>query len=179
MVQIAAHELGLAVDDPARPLTLTGGLTFGGGPGNNYTSHGIAQVPSVRCEPAPGTAALVDRASAGTPPSTRSGVYASRPPRGRRRAVRLAQRPDRGRCAARSARSTQTATGRRAGRDLHRDLRPRRRRRNVGIVACRTAADARAWGNVTDADTLAQLCVEEGIGRTGVLAEDGVLVLDD
>ena len=43
VVQMAAHELGLAVDDPDRPLTLTGGLTFGGGPGNNYTSHGIAQ----------------------------------------------------------------------------------------------------------------------------------------
>ena len=39
-VQITAAELGLAVDDPDRPLTLTGGLTFGGGPGNNYTSHG-------------------------------------------------------------------------------------------------------------------------------------------
>ena len=42
VVQMAAAELGLAVDDPDRPLTLTGGLTFGGGPGNNYTSHGIA-----------------------------------------------------------------------------------------------------------------------------------------
>ena len=42
-VQIAARELGLASDDPTRPLTLTGGLTFGGGPGNNYTAHGIAQ----------------------------------------------------------------------------------------------------------------------------------------
>jgi acetyl-CoA C-acetyltransferase len=48
-----------------------------------------------------------------------------------------------------------------------------------GIVACRTAADARAWGNITDADTLAQLCVEEGVGRTGVLSADGALVLDD
>ena len=40
-VQIAADELGL---DPAgdRALTLTGGLTFAGGPGNNYASHGIA-----------------------------------------------------------------------------------------------------------------------------------------
>ena len=43
VVQMAAAELGLAVDDPSRPLTLTGGLTFGGGPGNNYTSHGIAR----------------------------------------------------------------------------------------------------------------------------------------
>jgi acetyl-CoA C-acetyltransferase len=41
-VQIAAHELGLAIDDRSRPLTLTGGLTFAGGPGNNYASHAIA-----------------------------------------------------------------------------------------------------------------------------------------
>ena len=41
-VQIAARELGLAIDDPARPLTVTGGLTFAGGPGNNYAGHAIA-----------------------------------------------------------------------------------------------------------------------------------------
>ena len=31
-VQIAAKELGLATDEPGRPLTVTGGLTFAGGP---------------------------------------------------------------------------------------------------------------------------------------------------
>src|ERR1700677_1880387 len=36
VVQMAAHELGLAGDDPGRPLTLTGGLTFGRGPGHKY-----------------------------------------------------------------------------------------------------------------------------------------------
>ena len=41
-VQIAARELGLSIDDPARPVTVTGGLTFAGGPGNNYTGHSIA-----------------------------------------------------------------------------------------------------------------------------------------
>ncbi|MFH5210840.1 crotonase/enoyl-CoA hydratase family protein [Antrihabitans sp. NCIMB 15449] len=41
-VQIAARELGLDADDPTRPLTVTGGLTFGGGPGNNYGSHAVA-----------------------------------------------------------------------------------------------------------------------------------------
>jgi acetyl-CoA C-acetyltransferase len=40
-VQIAARELALA-DDPDVPLTLTGGLTFAGGPGNNYVCHGLA-----------------------------------------------------------------------------------------------------------------------------------------
>jgi acetyl-CoA C-acetyltransferase len=40
-VQIAAAELGVVSTDE-RPLTLTGGLTFAGGPGNNYSSHSIA-----------------------------------------------------------------------------------------------------------------------------------------
>ena len=38
-VQIAARELGLGVD---RDLTVTGGMSFAGGPWNNYTMHGIA-----------------------------------------------------------------------------------------------------------------------------------------
>ncbi|MFQ6329480.1 thiolase C-terminal domain-containing protein [Nocardia sp. CWNU-33] len=40
-VQVAAEALGLPIDDPARPLSVTGGLTFGGGPGNNYTTHAL------------------------------------------------------------------------------------------------------------------------------------------
>ena len=51
-VQIGAAELGLPLADPARPLTVTGGLTFGGGPGNNYASHGVATlVPLLRRAP--------------------------------------------------------------------------------------------------------------------------------
>ncbi|WP_278315348.1 type II toxin-antitoxin system Rv0910 family toxin [Lolliginicoccus levis] len=40
----AARELGLDPADPARPLTCTGGLTFAGGPLNNYATHGLAGV---------------------------------------------------------------------------------------------------------------------------------------
>ena len=40
-VFIAKRMLALAEDDP-RPLTLTGGLGFFGGPGNNYSLHAIA-----------------------------------------------------------------------------------------------------------------------------------------
>ncbi|MGW0179962.1 acetyl-CoA acetyltransferase [Nocardia sp. NPDC003345] len=46
-VQVGAAALGLPIDDPARPLTVTGGLTFGGGPGNNYSTHGIATMAEV------------------------------------------------------------------------------------------------------------------------------------
>lgn len=56
-VQISAHALGLPTDDPARPLTLTGGLTFAGGPGNNYSSHGVAAAVG-RLREDPGATAL-------------------------------------------------------------------------------------------------------------------------
>lgn len=40
-VQVAINELGL---DASKPLTVTGGLTFGGGPLNNYVMHSIAKM---------------------------------------------------------------------------------------------------------------------------------------
>ncbi|WP_457553760.1 hypothetical protein [Desulfobacula sp.] len=40
-VSIAKKMIGIKEDDP-RPLTLTGGLGFFGGPGNNYSLHGVA-----------------------------------------------------------------------------------------------------------------------------------------
>ena len=40
-VEIACNEIGLAEDDP-RGLTVTGGLPYFGGPGNNYVTHAIA-----------------------------------------------------------------------------------------------------------------------------------------
>lgn len=40
-VEIGAEELGLSLDDP-RGLTITGGLPYMGGPGNNYVMHSVA-----------------------------------------------------------------------------------------------------------------------------------------
>jgi acetyl-CoA C-acetyltransferase len=42
-VQIACREMNLPQDDP-RGLTVTGGLPYFGGPGNNYVTHAIAQM---------------------------------------------------------------------------------------------------------------------------------------
>ncbi len=175
VVQMAAAELGLAPDDPGRPLTLTGGLTFAGGPGNNYTSHGIARaVTAVRA--APGTAALVT--GLGWYATKHSvGVYASRPP-DHGGAQPFAWRDVQAevdalpRCRVDSEASgkvrveTYTVT-------FDRDGAPER-----GILACRTAEGSRAWGTIADNDTLHELCAEEGVGRTGVLAGDGALSLD-
>ena len=175
VVQMAATELGLTVDDPDRPLTLTGGLTFGGGPGNNYTAHGIARaVRALRA--APGTAALVT--ALGWYATKHSlGVYASRPPAhgGSEPFAWRDLQPEVDalpQCAVDPGATgpvrveTYTVTFDREGG-------PER-----GILACRTPDGSRAWGNVTDRDTLALLCTEEGIGRPGVLGTDGTLALD-
>jgi acetyl-CoA C-acetyltransferase len=51
-VQIAARELGLRPEDDSRAFTVTGGLTFAGGPGNNYASHALATlVGTLRDDP--------------------------------------------------------------------------------------------------------------------------------
>jgi acetyl-CoA C-acetyltransferase len=41
-VQVAARELGVDLEDDARPPTVTGGLTFAGGPANAYVVHSLA-----------------------------------------------------------------------------------------------------------------------------------------
>lgn len=56
-VEMACEMLGLAEDDP-RGLTLTGGLPYAGGPGNNYTLHALATL-MLRLRAAPGKVGLV------------------------------------------------------------------------------------------------------------------------
>ncbi|MQA06966.1 MAG: acetyl-CoA acetyltransferase [Pseudonocardiaceae bacterium] len=41
-VQIAGRELGIDLRDATREPTVTGGLTFAGGPGSNYVTHALA-----------------------------------------------------------------------------------------------------------------------------------------
>src|SRR5690606_28622710 len=68
--------LGLDIDDP-RGLTLTGGLPFFGGPGNNYSMHAIAEaVARVRANP--GKYALVG-ANGGFLSTHAVGVYSTKP----------------------------------------------------------------------------------------------------
>lgn len=50
-VQMGRDALGISEDDP-RPLTLTGGLSYFGGPGNNYVCHAIiSAVEQIRQKP--------------------------------------------------------------------------------------------------------------------------------
>ena len=74
-VQIAAQEIGLGLD---RPLTVTGGLSFAGGPWNNYVSHSIAtMVGLLRGDP--GALGLVT-ANGGYVTKHALGLYSTEPP---------------------------------------------------------------------------------------------------
>ncbi|MGV0793709.1 acetyl-CoA acetyltransferase [Mycolicibacterium sp. XJ1819] len=77
-VQVAAGELGLSLDDPARPLTVTGGLTFAGGPWNNYVTHSIATMAELLVA-SPGTRGLIS-ANGGYLTKHSFGVYGTAPP---------------------------------------------------------------------------------------------------
>lgn len=77
-VQIAATELGLPVDDSSRPLTVTGGLTFAGGPWSNYVTHSIATMAELLTAN-PGRRGLIS-ANGGYLTKHSFGVYGTEPP---------------------------------------------------------------------------------------------------
>ncbi len=76
-VEIAADALGLAHDDP-RGLTVTGGLPFFGGPGNNYSLHAIAEMVA-RLRGKPGEAGMVT-ANGWYLTKHSVGIYSASPP---------------------------------------------------------------------------------------------------
>jgi acetyl-CoA C-acetyltransferase len=72
----AMDALGLRADDPRR-LTLTGGLPYFGGPGNNYSLHALVEVVQ-RCRAEPGSLGLVG-ANGGLMSVHAVGVYSTTP----------------------------------------------------------------------------------------------------
>jgi acetyl-CoA C-acetyltransferase len=75
-VSNVADGLGLAADDP-RGLTVTGGLPFFGGAGNNYSMHAIAEAVQ-RARSTPGSYVLVG-ANGGVMSKYSVGVYSTEP----------------------------------------------------------------------------------------------------
>ncbi|MFE9322546.1 acetyl-CoA acetyltransferase [Nocardia sp. NPDC052278] len=75
-VSAICDDLGLTADDP-RGLTVTGGLPFFGGAGNNYSMHAVAETVA-RLRSAPGTYGLVG-ANGGTLSKYSAAVYSTVP----------------------------------------------------------------------------------------------------
>jgi len=76
-VELACESLGISETDP-RGLTVTGGLPYFGGPGNNYTLHAIASMADV-LRTSPGANGLVT-ANGWYLTKHAAGVYSSAPP---------------------------------------------------------------------------------------------------
>jgi acetyl-CoA C-acetyltransferase len=78
-VEIGAESLGVDIDDP-RGLTVTGGLPYFGGPGNNYAMHSIATMME-RVRARPGSFGLTT-ANGWYLTKQSVGVYSTSPPTG-------------------------------------------------------------------------------------------------
>lgn len=76
-VQIACDEMGIMPDDP-RGLTVTGGLPYFGGPGNNYVTHSIAEMMN-KVRENPGSKGLVT-ANGNYVTKQSAGIYSTTPP---------------------------------------------------------------------------------------------------
>lgn len=165
-VQVAATELGIP---SATPLTVTGGLTFMGGPLNNYAMHGIATMAEL-LRSAPGATGLCT-AQGGNLYKHAHGIYSSAPPEGAFEFVDLQEELDRidGRECLASHRGEVTVESYTA---MFREERPA-----IGHFACLTPDGARVWANSEDPDLLQAMTSEEFCGRTATLdAEGGIKI---
>lgn len=77
-VQLGAKSLGINPYDETRPLTQTGGLSFAGGPWNEYVMHAIATMVSTLRDD-PGSLGLV-WANGGFVTKHAFGIYSTEPP---------------------------------------------------------------------------------------------------
>jgi acetyl-CoA C-acetyltransferase len=167
-VQVAMRALHLAADDP-RPLTVTGGLGFAGGPVNNYPTHAIARMVEVlRADPdAFGcTTALgwyISKHATGvwsaTPPA--NGFRLVDPAASQAKVDALPSREGAGLIdGAMTLEATSVA--------VERDGSP-----SLGIVTGLTGDGRRVLANIRDHDTLLALMAEAHEGRTARITNDG------
>jgi len=166
VVQMAARELGLPLDGDIERLTLTGGLTFGGGPGNNYASHGIASLAqALRRRPgavgmATGLGWFATKHAVG--------LYSTEPPETGFRSENVQAEVDQLEKWHEDPEPSGPADVETFTVLYDREGEPER-----GIVACKTSPGRRAWANVTDPEGLSALTTSEQPGWSGTLRADG------
>jgi acetyl-CoA C-acetyltransferase len=165
-VQIAARELGLALDDPGRSLTVTGGLGFAGGPGNTYVSQSIAAMAE-RLRADPGSLGLVT--GLGWYCTKHAvGVWSTTPPASGFRHESPQDAVDAGPQRTPAADFEGDATI-----ESYTVVHDREGEPELAIVALLTPDEHRTWGNISDGDDMRSLMAEEGCGRKARLGAGG------
>ncbi len=170
-VQLAMDSIGLR--GPAggdhRALTVTGGLAYAGGPGNNYVTHSIAAMVDA-CRRDPGSIGLVTGLGWYVTKHS-AGLYSSRPPRDGFRAVdpattqaKVDQQPRREPAGLVDGTATVEATS----IAFDHDGSP-----TIAIVSALLTDGRRALANSTDRDLMAAMVADAWEGRTVTLRTDG------
>jgi acetyl-CoA C-acetyltransferase len=152
-----------------RPFTLTGGLSFHGGPGNNYVAHSVAAMVEA-CRADPGSLGLTTGVGWYLTKHS-AGLWSTEPPaEGYRRLdpaatqARVDATPRREPSGPWAGPATVEATA----VTFERDGTPA-----LGLVAALTPDGRRALANCHDAATLTAMTTEEWAGRQVELATDG------
>ncbi|HEX6238887.1 MAG TPA: acetyl-CoA acetyltransferase [Acidimicrobiales bacterium] len=167
-VEIAADEIGLGL---GRQLTVTGGLSFAGGPWNNYVTHALATMCQVLRED-PGALGLVT-ANGGYVTKHALGLYSTEPPPDGFRVGDVQATVDR--FARRDVAETHEGPATIEAWAVEHDRAGEPRR---AIAACLTDRGHRCWATTGDPAALAELrSGAEQIGRTVKVDADGTLLL--
>lgn len=166
-VQVAAHEIGI---DPARDLTVTGGLPFAGGPWSNYVTHSIARTVEVLREHR--GAGLVT-ANGGYFTKHAFGVYSTEPGAEPYRWAKPQDEID----SVGSVPVDDTFVGS-ATVESCTVMHDRTDLPQRAIITALTAEGTRAWGTSDDVDVMERIETVETIGTTARIASDGSFDFD-
>jgi acetyl-CoA C-acetyltransferase len=170
-VQLALASLGLRGPDrgDTRPISVTGGLPYAGGPGNNYVGHSIAAMVDA-CRTDPASFGLVT--ALGWYATKHSvGLYASSPPAAGFRAVdpgRTQRAVDAGPRREPAGLVDGPGVVEATSVAFDRDGAP-----TIGILSVLRDDGRRALANSSDADALLAMCDDAWEGRTVTLRADG------
>jgi acetyl-CoA C-acetyltransferase len=166
-VQLGARSLGLSID---AQLTRTGGLSFAGGPWNNYVMHAIATVVGDLRE-RPGELGLV-WANGGYATKHAFGVYSTAPPiHGFRHDH---PQPEIDRLPRRDLATPADAAGE-ARIEAYTVMHDREGAPQTVLAATLLADGRRAWATSSEPALAAGMCVGEWVGRRVELDPDGQL----
>jgi acetyl-CoA C-acetyltransferase len=163
-VQVAINELGL---DTSKPLTVTGGLTFGGGPLNNYVMHSIAKMVELLREQKSKRGMIT--ANGGYLTKHAFGIYSSEPHQEFAHANVQAEvdaTPKR-----EAVESHDGAVTIESYTVMYGPNGPA-----MGHAACLLPDGKRTWANTQDQDVMAAMMVEEFCGREASV-KDGVFTV--
>ena len=164
-VQLGADALGIDAWDPARAPSLTGGLTFAGGPGNNYVTHAIAMCMT-RLREDPGSLGLVT-ALGWYATKHAIGIYATTPPRGGAFQWRSVQDEVDALPRREAVDVTESTT---ATIEAYTVMHERDGSPATGTAALLLEDGRRTWATTTDPDVLAAMVTDDLCGRRADVA---------